>query len=298
MDSPLVTVSIITYNSARTVIETLDSIFSQTYPRIELIISDDHSGDSTVDVCGQWLNSHKSRFENCRLLESGKNTGITANCNRAISNIKGEYLKLLAGDDLLEPDAISEYVDFMMNTPEAVYVFSKVIVFGNNQKKIDNITDSVIDYTFFSMTREEQYKRLIGHWCSTIPAPSAFVNVKAALDSGVLFYDERIPMLEDWPKWIELSDKGIKFHFIDKPLVRYRINENSVSTGDSHSDSYRSSIALLYRYYQFKPTLRLFGVRRALTLYIKKYAAANKGKFWRALDDLSNHIIHIRDNFK
>ncbi|MCR5744318.1 MAG: glycosyltransferase family 2 protein [Bacteroidales bacterium] len=297
MDKPLVTVSIITYNSAGTVIETLDSIYAQTYPNIELIISDDCSRDNTLDVCRAWLNTHKLRFENCRLLESGKNTGITANCNRAISDIKGEYLKLLAGDDLLEPNAISEYVSYMLNTPEAIYVFCRIMAFGDNHKKIDLFTNSVIDYAFFSMTREEQYERLIGHWCSTIPAPSAFVNVKAAIDSGVLYYDERIPMLEDWPKWIELSNKGIKFHFIDKQLVRYRINDNSVSTGDNHTHSYRQSIALLYRYYQFKPTIKLYGVRRALTLYIKKNAAANNGAVWDILNSLADHTIHIRNRF-
>ena len=298
MDKPLVTVSIITYNSARTIIETLDSIFIQTYPNIELVISDDCSRDDTVAICKRWLNTHLSRFENCRLIESNHNTGITANCNRAISAIKGEYLKLLAGDDLLEPEAISEYVSFLQNTPEAIYVFCKVLAFGSDQKKIDLFTDSVIDYSFFSLTREEQYKRLIGHWCSSIPAPSAFVNVKAAINSGVFYYDERIPMLEDWPKWIELSSKGIKFYFIDKQLVRYRINDNSVSTGDNHSDSYRRSIALLYRYYQFKPTIRLFGIRRAITLYIKKNAAANKGAFWRGLDSLANRTIHFRNELQ
>ncbi len=297
MDKPLVTVSIITYNSAGTVIETLDSIYAQTYPNIELIISDDCSQDNTLDVCRAWLYTHKLRFENCRLLESDNNTGITANCNRAIADIKGEYLKLLAGDDLLEPNAISEYVSYMLNTPEAIYVFCRIMAFGDNQKKIDLFTDSVIDYSFFSLTREEQYKRLIGHWCSTIPAPSAFVNVKAARESGVFYYDERIPLLEDWPKWIELSNKSITFHFIDKQLVRYRINDNSVSTGDNYSNSYRQSIALLYRYYQFKPTIKLYGVRRALTLYIKKNAAANKGVIWDILNALADHTIHIRNRF-
>lgn len=298
MDKPLVTVSIITYNSAGTVIETLDSIYAQTYPNIELIISDDCSRDNTLDVCRAWLNTHKLRFENCRLLESDKNTGITANCNRAIVDANGDYLKLLAGDDLLEPNAIAEYVGFMLNNPDAIYVFSRVLVFGDNQKFVDYFINTVFDYSFFTLSGEDQYKRLISHWCSSIPAPSAFIFRKAALASGLLYFDERIPMLEDWPKWIELSGKGVKFNFIDKQLVRYRISNDSISTGNFFSESFTRSLFLLYKYYQFQPTLKLFGVKRAVALFIKKKSTVNKGLFWGALNSCVNWTILIRNKLK
>ena len=52
---PLVSVVVITYNSAKFVIETLESVKSQTYKNIELIISDDCSTDDTVERCRLWL---------------------------------------------------------------------------------------------------------------------------------------------------------------------------------------------------------------------------------------------------
>ena len=50
INNPLVSVVVITYNSASTIIETLDSIREQSYKNIELIISDDCSKDNTVDI--------------------------------------------------------------------------------------------------------------------------------------------------------------------------------------------------------------------------------------------------------
>jgi alpha-1,3-rhamnosyltransferase len=51
----LVSIVIITYNSAKYVLETLESVKAQTYEKIELVISDDCSTDDTVEVCRDGL---------------------------------------------------------------------------------------------------------------------------------------------------------------------------------------------------------------------------------------------------
>ena len=65
---PLVSVSVITYNSSKTVLETLESVKTQTYPNIELIISDDCSPDNTVEVCREWIEQNKERFVRIEIL--------------------------------------------------------------------------------------------------------------------------------------------------------------------------------------------------------------------------------------
>lgn len=59
MEQPLVSVSVITYNSAKTVLETLESIKAQTYQNLELIVSDDCSTDNTVELCRNWIEQNK-----------------------------------------------------------------------------------------------------------------------------------------------------------------------------------------------------------------------------------------------
>ena len=100
-------------------------------------------------------------------------------------------------------------------------------------------------------------------------------------------------MLEDWPKWILLSEKGFDFCFIDKPLARYRVTNNSVCSGERHRAAFRESLALLYRYYKFKPSIRLFGLRPALFLYIKHMGRAIKTPFWR----LMGYALTAKDRF-
>ena len=78
-ESPLVSITVITYNSAKYVIETLESAKAQTYQNIELIISDDHSTDNTVKDCRQWIEKNKEWFIRTVLITIPENTGVPAN---------------------------------------------------------------------------------------------------------------------------------------------------------------------------------------------------------------------------
>jgi len=87
-NNPLVSIIVITYNSAKFVLETLESAKAQTYQNIELIISDDGSTDNTVQICREWLKNNKESFVNTELITVEKNTGIPANCNRGVMLLK------------------------------------------------------------------------------------------------------------------------------------------------------------------------------------------------------------------
>jgi alpha-1,3-rhamnosyltransferase len=94
------------------VVETLESIKDQIYENIELIISDDCSGDDTVSVCKEWLYINNSWFADTKIIEADKNSGIPANCNRGLHATSGEWIKFIAGDDALEQDSIKDYIEF------------------------------------------------------------------------------------------------------------------------------------------------------------------------------------------
>ena len=114
---PLVSVIVITYNSSNYVLETLESAKAQTYKNIELIISDDGSTDTTVGICKNWINQNKERFVAVKCITTGNNTGIAPNCNRGLKEAKGEWLKFIAGDDILMDSCIERNMDFVQNSP-------------------------------------------------------------------------------------------------------------------------------------------------------------------------------------
>lgn len=229
IDKPLVSIVVLTYNSSKTVIETLNSIAAQTYRNLELIVTDDCSKDNTNKIVSEWLSQNEKRFCRVKLITVENNTGVSANWNRGVDSSNGEYWKGIAGDDLLEPECIQKYVNYVKYNPDAVAVFSKVRVFGN-KTDVRSFVDPFL-YDFFSLSIKQQLAHLINK-SNCIPAPTLFLNLRKIHELGIRA-DERIPMLEDYPMWINMLNKGIKFHFIDEFLVNYRIGGSSLSTGSN-----------------------------------------------------------------
>ena len=122
----LVSVVVLSYRSAETIVETLDSIKNQTYQNIELIIADDCSPDNSVVVVKQWMDENQGCLKTIKLVTAEQNTGIPGNINRALKQATGDYLKLIAADDYMTEDAIAEYVNFCENNPKAIPIANSI----------------------------------------------------------------------------------------------------------------------------------------------------------------------------
>lgn len=119
----VVTVVVITYNSSKYVIDTLNSVFRQTYHDIQLIISDDCSTDDTPAICQQWMERHSCRFISTRMISTPVNSGIAANYNNAIKHIEGRWTKYIAGDDYMTDDCIEQFVTYAQKANENEKMF-------------------------------------------------------------------------------------------------------------------------------------------------------------------------------
>ena len=227
MNKPLVSVVVVTYNSSRYILETLESIKNQTYSNIELIITDDCSSDDTVRLCKDWVNLNGSLFKRVRIISTCKNTGITPNRNRGCFESRGEWIKQIDGDDRLKPSCIEDYVNYVVLNPTKNIVFSPLEPFGvGDLDKWKHLLKSNFKYTF-SLTPKE-FRILLCKLC-LFPAPSAFI--KKSFFNKVGGYDESIVFLEDWPFWVRTAFNGANFAYIATPEVEYRISPTSLSQG-------------------------------------------------------------------
>lgn len=284
-NQPLVSVPVITYNSAKFVLETLESIKAQTYQNIELIISDDCSTDNTVELCQKWVEENKERFVRTHIITSETNTGVSANLNRAEVKCHGDWIKGIAGDDILMPTCVEEFIKYVSIHPNIQCVFCKMEGFGRSQEEVNEYMNRCFDYSFFTLTVAQQYHRLIFNG-NCVPAPTLFYS-KELVTSNRLSNDERIPMVEDYPKWMNLTKSGVQLQLLDKMLVRYRLSENSISTTSTPSLKVNQSNSLIYIYYLFLPRFNYYKSPIKRIGEIRKYIyAANTswgGFFWRFL---------------
>ena len=251
--NPLVSIIVITYNSSKYVLETLESAKTQTYQNIELIVSDDFSTDDTVGVCRKWIEANKKQFVSTNLITVSANTGIPANCNRGIKASKGEWIKLIAGDDLLTPNCLVDNIDFIRRTIGAKFIFSDMSYFKSGHGDNIVIKKTKSDNLIFASDSNLQYRHLVlvGNF---VYAPTSFCNTKSLVQYGL--FDERIPLVEDFPMWLKITKAGEKLFLLDKITILYRQHDASINSSSSKSNKYNLALWKVYKNYIMKDAFR------------------------------------------
>ena len=223
----LVSIIVLTYNSAAFVRETLESVKSQSYRNIELIITDDHSKDDTVEICTSWLSDNKNRFTRVELLISEKNTGIPANCNRGVAASGGEWVKLIAGDDILEPDMLLKLFHHIKGNKDISLLWTNIGTFYDAKEgRIVRIPDgiSALGINQEGVTCEQQFQVLL----RSNPVFAGGLIIKREVFGKTGRFDERYPSFEDRPFLHRALLNGYKLHYLDIVGAYYRKHQDSV----------------------------------------------------------------------
>lgn len=107
MSHKLVSIIMPAYNCENYVAIAIDSVLSQTYAHIELLIADDCSKDSTKKIIDSYGDTRVRRFHNTT------NLGYLKSCNLLAAHATGDYLTFLDADDINAPDRIEKQVKFL-----------------------------------------------------------------------------------------------------------------------------------------------------------------------------------------
>ena len=108
MDEKLVSVIIPAYNIEDYIGRCLDSIISQTYKNLEIIVVDDGSRDYT----GEILDNYAKKDRRIKVIHK-ENGGVSSARNKGIEAAEGDYIGFIDGDDLIEPEMYKTLVDLL-----------------------------------------------------------------------------------------------------------------------------------------------------------------------------------------
>lgn len=232
----LISVVVVTYNSSSFITETLESIKDQRWENIEVIITDDSSTDNTLEICRRWLDLNNNHFKRTEVISSHINTGLSLNCNRGLQSSRGKWVKFIAGDDLLLPSSLENYFRFVDSNNAIKVVISNIKIIGEHAGFI------MIDEKFGRLKARSQLRYILENLGPPL-GPSAFFHRETLLSAGG--FDERIPMLEDYPLSINLSNLGIRIYHLNDICVAYRMHRNSISNTRGFSDSFTNMFSLV-----------------------------------------------------
>jgi glycosyltransferase involved in cell wall biosynthesis len=227
----LVSILVPSYNHEKYVIECLESIRCLNYRRLELILSDDCSRDSTFMLAEQWARLNAGRFERTLIVRQEKNLGITKNLQFLFDRAEGDYLAYIASDDSFVESAIAFRVKLLQESPNLDAVF------GNAQYISDS--SAVLKERFIPdwVARELISKRLLVpslllNW--RVPGPVMMLRRTAVLNGGSLGILPTDLKGEDKYIYLRLASCG-KLRFENVIVAKYRSVQDSMSWGPSKS---------------------------------------------------------------
>lgn len=227
VNTELVSVLVLSFRSSGTIVETLQSIYNQTYKNIELVISDDASDDNTVEIIEQWVAKCGERFKRVEVIVSKENTGTSKNMNRGVDACRGEWIKPIAADDLLSPECVQKYMEKVHQDKGQIQIYQadeevideNSIVTGymtNESQRMRKLADM--------KTAEEQYQYFLFNDIKV--SPTMLFSRKAFYEVGMC--DERIRNIEDYPLKLRFLRNGFRMGYLKCSVVQYRVH-NSIS---------------------------------------------------------------------
>lgn len=215
-EQPLVSVCIPVYNGEKYIAETIQSVLSQTYSRIEVLVQDNASTDGTRDI----LHELARRYSQLRIEQNEQNCGMAANWNLVINRAQGDYIMLLSADDLLKETFVASCLDaFAKQKIEAVttnhlYLRDERVsirkmplgskVYENYANLILLLNPFSINFTLFRLEAIER------------------MRIRGNLFSATFYTC-------DYDLWIRLALANTKIAYINSPLGIYRIHGENLS---------------------------------------------------------------------
>lgn len=249
MSAPKVSLLVPVYNGERFLAECLDSVRTQNFPDMEILIADDDSTDGSAAL----IQRYATEDRRIRWWKNDCNLGLAANFNRCLREAKGEYIKYVLQDDkLLSPTAVRRMVEMLDIHPEASLVGTASQILDEHSRVTevrDHFRPGIMDGRQTIMRCLEQ-ANLIGE-------PSVVMFRRAQATRG---FETHLPQLLDLDMWFHLLEQG-QFAYLAEPLCAFRHHAGQ-QTNVNRRSSINDGLLLITNWYA-KPWVQETMTRQA-----------------------------------
>ncbi len=223
------------FNCASTLVEALDSLYTQTFQDFKIILCEDGSSDDTYKVAKDYAEKHN----NIILVRNERNMGLNYTLNHCLEYVDTEYVARMDGDDISLPTRFEKEVNFLDEHPEYAIVSTPMIYF-----------DEQGEFGRGKGGYESKKERLI-YGTAFCHAP-CMIRTDAYKVVGGYTTDRRLLRLEDYNLWMKMFHKGYRGYILDEPLYMMRDDRNATSRRNM-----RGRINGIYAHYLAHKTLHL-----------------------------------------
>lgn len=212
---PTASIVMAVYNGSRFLPSAIDSVVQQTVSDWELLIADDHSSDSSVEL----VESRARLDPRIRLIRLGQNSGGPARPrNRALTQARGEVCFFIDQDDVWAPHKLEmQLAKFETGSFGLVYSDALVQRPGEVDARYSDLWGPMAE----GDVTAELFARCF------VPALTAAVPREVVRAVGEL--DETLAGVDDYDYWIRIALAGYRVGYVDEPLATWTVTETSLS---------------------------------------------------------------------
>lgn len=300
---PLISICIPTYNGSQYIEKCIESCLAQSYRNIEIIVCDDCSSDSLLNVLNPYLK------KDCRITfyQNEKNLGLVGNWNKCMNYASGEYIKWLFQDDWMDVNAIEEFVEiankgydfivskrnFILNelaTDEDKMYYSKKV------KTLENYFNQDEIGCYFPTSKIKDI--VVSNIALNFIAEPSLIFFKRTLIKEVGLYDHLFHQICDLEYNMRLASK-VGVYVLNKPLCHFAIHAQS-TTNSNVNNKYFQLRFIEQAYYayklihhnSFKSIQKLFSLKQKLKLILYyKYRMHEAKRYISHKDNQSNYSM-------
>ncbi|MBW4685413.1 MAG: glycosyltransferase [Komarekiella atlantica HA4396-MV6] len=281
---PKISVIIPAYNSEKTIKTTIESVLNQTFVDFELIIINDGSQDSTLDIISQFKDSRIKVF-------SFSNSGGNVSRNRGLNYAVGEFISFLDADDIWTADKLELQLKALQENSQAVVAYSWTDYINENG-------EFVVSGTHININGNIYENLLLTNFLENGSNP--LIRREALIELGG--FDQSLSAAQDWDMWLRLAYK-LDFVCIPSVQILYRISANSVSSNlvrqekaclevlkraycarpSALKDNWNISLTNLYKYLTCKALQKPFNRQKGLVAakFLWNYVLNNSSRLQR-----------------
>ena len=209
VQNTLISIIIPCYNHATFLTKAIESVLTQNYKNVEIIVVDDESSDNTKEVAESYGDPVRYVYK--------KNGGLSAARNTGLEYIQGNYVVFLDADDWLYPNALQTNLNLLLKHPDAAFVsggFDRV-----------NLDENKIEEKIRPIDKDHYIEFLQGNY---VGVPAAVLYQRWVLDE--MKFDLTAPdSCGDYDLYLKISRKYPVLHHQEK-IAAYRIHSSSMST--------------------------------------------------------------------
>lgn len=202
---PLVSIITPSFQQGRFIDDTIQSVLTQDYPKIEYIVIDAQSTDDTIEI----LESYGQQFVWLSEADNGQANAI----NKGLNLSHGDIVTWLNSDDLLKPGAVRAIVDKFNEYPEAGLVFGDLDLVDENRKMLQSVKLSDI------LPEELLFGNVIGQ-------PNVFIRKDVFETTG--YINEKYHYVFDLDLWLRIAFRYTTHH-ISQSIAEFRLHGESKS---------------------------------------------------------------------